>query len=75
MKRLFQRVCKNKTSGANVVQNVKNYHIKLICLEMLSFQNNLCISVKMQTSYIYTLCICFDLCWHQSPKMGRLKGK
>jgi hypothetical protein len=31
-----------------------NYCIKLICLEMLSFQNNLCTSVKMQTSYIST---------------------
>jgi hypothetical protein len=29
---------------------------------MLSFQSNLCTSVKMQTSYISTLCICFGLC-------------
>jgi hypothetical protein len=28
-----------------------------------------------QTSYIFILYICFDLCWHQSPKRGRLKGK
>jgi hypothetical protein len=44
-----------------MVQNVK-YQIKLIYLEMLYFQNNLCTSVKMQTSYISTLCICFGLC-------------
>jgi hypothetical protein len=29
----------------------------------------------MQASYIPTLYICFGLCWHQSPKRGRLKGK
>jgi hypothetical protein len=74
LKRFSKRICKNKTSGANVVQNVK-YQIKLIYLEMVSFQNNLCTSVKMQTSYISTLYICFGLCWHQSPKRGRLKGK
>jgi hypothetical protein len=74
LKRFSKRICKNKTSGANVVQNVK-YQIKLIYLEMLLFQNNLCASIKMQTSYISTLYICFGLCWHQSPKRGRLKGK
>jgi hypothetical protein len=30
---------------------------------------------QMQTSYISALDICFGLCWHQSPKRGRLKGK
>jgi hypothetical protein len=29
----------------------------------------------MQTSSILHLNICFGLCWHQSPKRGRLKGK
>jgi hypothetical protein len=38
--------CKNKKSGANVVQNVK-YQIKLIYSEMLSFENNLCTSIKI----------------------------
>jgi hypothetical protein len=28
----------------------------------------------MQTSYISILCICFGLCWHQSPKWGDWKG-
>jgi hypothetical protein len=69
LKRFSKRICKNKTSGANVVQNVK-YQIKLIYLDMLSFQNNLCTSVKIQTSYISKLYICFGLCWHQSPKRG-----
>jgi hypothetical protein len=29
----------------------------------------------MQTSSILHFYICFGLCWHQSPKRGRLKGK
>jgi hypothetical protein len=29
----------------------------------------------MQTSSILHLYIFFGLCWHQSPKRGRLKGK
>jgi uncharacterized membrane protein YdjX (TVP38/TMEM64 family) len=28
----------------------------------------------MQTSSIMHFSICFGLCWHQSPKRGRLKG-
>jgi hypothetical protein len=28
----------------------------------------------MQTSSIMHFTICFGLCWHQSPKRGRLKG-
>jgi hypothetical protein len=29
----------------------------------------------MKTSSILHFYICFGLCWHQSPKRGRLKGK
>jgi hypothetical protein len=36
--------------------------------------SNLC-TYLMQTSSIMHLYICFGLCWHQSPKRGRLKGK
>jgi hypothetical protein len=36
--------------------------------------SNLC-TFEMQTSYIFALIICSGLCWHQSPKGGRLKGK
>jgi hypothetical protein len=28
----------------------------------------------MQTSSIIHFYTCFGLCWHQSPKRGRLKG-
>jgi hypothetical protein len=36
LKRLFQRICKNKQSGANVVQNVKLEESNHVCLEILS---------------------------------------
>jgi hypothetical protein len=36
--------------------------------------SNLCTYI-IQTSSILHLYICFGLCWHQSPKRGRLKGK
>jgi hypothetical protein len=41
----FQRICKNKQSGANVVQNVKIEESNHIYLELLSIgltQSNLC---------------------------------
>jgi hypothetical protein len=38
-----------------------------------SIPSNLCTYI-MQTSSIMHFYICFGLCWHQSPKMGRLKG-
>jgi hypothetical protein len=34
-----------------------------------------CAQFQMQTSYIFALYICFGLCWYQSPKRGRFKGK
>jgi hypothetical protein len=71
----FSKDLQNKLSGANVVQNVKLDQSNHICLRLLSFQSNLCTSDKLQTSYISTLYIWFGLCWHQSPKRGRLKGK
>ena len=60
-KRFYQKICKNKLSGENVVQifiYVKNIHM-----------------YKSQTSYNSAFYICFGLCWHQSRKSGRLKGK
>jgi hypothetical protein len=38
-----------------------------------SILSNLCTYI-MQTSSIMHFSICFGLCWHQSPKRGRLKG-
>jgi hypothetical protein len=47
---LFQRICKNKLSGANVVQNVKLEEINHVYLEILSIglnSSNFCRSVKI----------------------------
>ena len=72
-----KKICKNKTCGASMVQNVKNKE-KHSCIfyemNIGLIPSNLC-TYPMQTSSIILLYICFGLCWHQSPKRGRLKGK
>jgi hypothetical protein len=76
LKRIYKRICKNKTCGASVVQNVKNketIHAYLISAYIGSIPSNLSLAI-MQTSSIMHFYICFGLCWHQSPKGGRLKG-
>jgi hypothetical protein len=68
---------KDTTSGASVVQNVKikeSNHAYLLEVTIGLIPSNLC-TYLMQTSSILHLYICFGLCWHQSPKRGRLKGK
>jgi hypothetical protein len=52
LKGIYKRVCKNKTCGASVVQNVKNeeaIHAYLISIYIGSIPSNLCIYI-MQTS-------------------------
>jgi hypothetical protein len=76
LKRIYRRVCKDKTCGASVVQNVKNketIHAYFIGIYIGSIPSNLC-TYFMQTSSNMHSYICFGLCWHQSPKRGRLKG-
>jgi hypothetical protein len=76
LKRIYKRICKNKTSGASMVQNVKNEetnHAYLISIYIGSIPSNLCTYI-MQASSIIHFYTCFGLCWHQSPKRGRLKG-
>jgi hypothetical protein len=76
LKRIYKRICKNKTYGASVVQNVKNketIHAYLMSSFIGSIPSNLCTYI-METSSIMHFHICFGLCWHQSPKRGRLKG-
>jgi hypothetical protein len=77
LKKNFQNICKNKTSGASVVQNVKinkAIHAYPMNVKIGLIPCNLC-TYLMQTSSILHLDICFGLCWHQSPKRERLKGK
>jgi hypothetical protein len=75
-KDLQKEFAKNKTCGASVVQNIKNeetIHAYLISIYIGSIPSNLCTYI-MKTSSIMHFHICFGLCWHQSPKRGRLKG-
>jgi hypothetical protein len=72
----LQKNLQNKTCGANVVQYVKNketIHAHHVSIYIGSIPSNLCTYI-MQTSSIMHFYICFGLCWHQSPKRGRLKG-
>jgi hypothetical protein len=74
--KIYKRICKNKTCGASVVQNDKyeeTIHAYLISIYIGSNPSNLCTYI-MQTSSIMYFYTCFGLCWHQSPKRGRLKG-
>jgi hypothetical protein len=75
-KRIYKRICKNKTCGASVVRNIKNkeaIHAYIISIYIGSIPSNLCTYI-MQSSSIMHFYTCFGLCWHQSPKRGRLKG-
>jgi hypothetical protein len=75
---IFTKNLQNKTHGANVFQNVKYekkaIHAYLVEIVIGFISSNLCTYI-MQTSSILHFYICFGLCWHQSPKRGRLKGK
>jgi hypothetical protein len=48
-------------------------HAYLISIYIGSIPSNLCTYI-MQASSIMYFYTCFGLCWHQSPKRGRLKG-
>jgi hypothetical protein len=77
-KRTLKRIYKNKTCGASMVQNVENEKEINPCASyeniLVSFQATFALTI-MQTSSIMHFYIFFGLCWHQSPKRGRLKGK
>jgi hypothetical protein len=56
-----------------VVQNVKieeSDHIYLELLSWFKFKVTYAHLSKLQTSYIYTLYICFGFCWHHDQKGG-----
>jgi hypothetical protein len=48
-------------------------HAYLMRIYIGSILSNLCTYI-MQISSIMHFYTCFGLCWHQSPKRGRLKG-
>jgi hypothetical protein len=75
-KDLQKEFAKNKTCGASVVQNIKikkqSMHILWVFI-LTQIQATFALTI-MQTSSIIHFYICFGLCWHQSPKRGRLNG-
>jgi hypothetical protein len=79
-KRLWKEFTKEFAKTKHVVQvwskilKIKEtIHAYLISIYIGSIPSNLCTYI-MQTSSIMHFYICFGLCWHQSPKRGRLKG-
>jgi hypothetical protein len=58
---------------SKMLKNEETIHAYLVSIHIGSIPSNLCTYI-MQTSSIMHLYICFGLCWHQSPKRGRLKG-
>jgi ADP-glucose pyrophosphorylase len=72
----LQKNLQKQKCGASVVQNVKNketIHAYLMKIFIVSILSNHCTYI-LQTSSIMHFYTCFGLCWHQSPKRGRLKG-
>jgi hypothetical protein len=70
LKRIYKRICKNKTCGASVVQNVKNketIHAYLISIYIGTIPSNLC-------TYNYALLYLLWFVLASITKRGRLKG-
>jgi hypothetical protein len=80
LQKTLKRISKTFAKTKHVVQawskmtKIKEtIHAYLISIYIGSIPSNLCTYI-MQTSSIMLFHICFGLCWHQSPKRGRLKG-
>jgi hypothetical protein len=76
LKRIYKRICKKKQvvqAWSKMSKIEETIHAYLISIYIGSIPSNLCTYI-MQTSSIMHFYTCFDLCWHQSPKRGRLKG-
>jgi hypothetical protein len=58
---------------SNMLKIKETNHAYLMSIYIGSILSNLCTYI-MQTSSIMHFYTCFGLCWHQSPKRGRLKG-
>ena len=58
---------------SKMLNKKESIHAYLVSSYIGSIPSNLYTHI-MQTSSIMHFYICFGLCWHQSPKRGRLKG-
>jgi hypothetical protein len=76
LKKIYKRICKNKQvvqAWSKMSKTKEAIHAYLMSSFIGSIPSNLRTYI-MQTSSIMHFYICFGLCWHQSPKRGRLKG-
>jgi hypothetical protein len=76
-KRIYKNICKTKQvvqAWSKILNKKKTIHAYSVEIIIGFIPSNLC-TYLMQTSSILHFYICFGLCWHQSPKRGRLKGK
>jgi hypothetical protein len=81
----FEKTLKRFAKTKQVVQMwSKMLNKRKQSIHSYSFVIRLSYWFKFQVTYALTICklvrfctlyICFGLCWHQSPKRGRLKGK
>jgi hypothetical protein len=58
LKRIYKKICKNKTCGANVVQYVKNketIHAHHVSIYIGSIPSNLCTYIMQTSSFIFAL--------------------
>jgi hypothetical protein len=58
---------------SKILNKKETFHAYLVSSYIGSISSNLYTYI-MQTSSIMHISVCFGLCWHQSPKRGRLKG-
>ena len=75
-KRFTKEFAKTKhvvQAWSKMLKNKETIHAYLVSIYIGSIPSNLCTYI-IQTSSIMYFHICFGLCWHQSPKRGRLKG-
>jgi hypothetical protein len=76
LKRIYKKFAKTKhvvQAWSKMLNKKETIHAYLVSSHIGAIPSNLYTYI-MQTSSIMHLYICFGLCWHQSPKRGRLKG-
>jgi hypothetical protein len=71
--KVFAKTKQVVQAWSKMLKMKKTIHVYLISIYISSIPSNLCTYI-MQASSIMYFYTCFGLCWHQSPKRGRLKG-
>jgi hypothetical protein len=77
LKKNFQNICKTKQvvhAWSKMLKWIKQSMHILWMYKLVQFQVTFALTFCKLVQLLH-LYICFGLCWHQSPKRGRLKGK